>query len=103
MRMFVMGGDNVDQGFLHPSPAICPHRQPLNLSRAPQRCQRSANTPRTIKAWRLWGQCMCAGCNGGLDGGKFNTLGGAGRATDFSDKLVTSRTCLCLVRHLVWP
>lgn len=23
------------QGFLHPSPAICPHRQPLNLSRGP--------------------------------------------------------------------
>lgn len=63
------------QGFLHPSPAICPHRHPLNLSRAPQRCQRLANTPRTIKAWRLWGQCMCAGCNGGLDGGKFNTWG----------------------------
>lgn len=84
------------QGFLHPSSAICPHRQPLNLSQAPQWCQRSANTLRTIKAWRLWGQWMCPGCNGGLDGGKFNTSVAAGRDTHFSGKLVTSRTCLCL-------
>lgn len=77
MRMFVMGGDDVD-GPRFPSSITCYLSSPPATKSVTSATAVPAlgKHTRTIKAWRLWVHCMCAGCNGGLNGGKFSTSGG---------------------------